>query len=262
MGLVNDSRPEMVAAPSRLGYETVAAKIVKLIASRGLKPGDKLPTELEMTEMFNVSRTVVREAIKALASNGIVRSRQGSGLYLADETQSTKLLPFIFTAAVKPETVAQLFEFRCFLEKESVRQAVNNITVRELRALEKALKIHMEGAETANREIFHRGDGMFHRIIAEASRNTFFIQSHNNLWNMQDLIIQIAVGETIGSLKLAVEQHQKIFDCILRGDTDEAVQTIEEHITLTSKPYLQSLSNVPVNQTNSVWSQPNKSEEK
>ena len=76
--------PPNSLVPHRLRYETVAAKIVKLIANRGLKPGAKLPTELEMTEMFGVSRTVVREAIKALASNGIVRSRQGSGLYLAD----------------------------------------------------------------------------------------------------------------------------------------------------------------------------------
>ena len=78
---------------------------------------------------------------------------------------------------------------------------------------------------------------MFHRIIAEASRNIFFFQSHNNLWNMQDLIIEIAVGETIGSLKLAVEQHQKIFDCIQKGDADEAVLTMEEHIRISSRAY-------------------------
>lgn len=250
-------------AHHRLSYETVAAKIVKLIANRGLKPGAKLPTELEMTEMFGVSRTVVREAIKALASNGIVRSRQGSGLYLADEAQSTKLLPFLFTASVKPETVAQLFDFRCFLEKETVRQAVHNITVRELRSLEKALKIHMQGAETGNREIFHQGDGMFHRIIAEATRNIFFIQSHNNLWHMQDLVIELAIGETLGSLKTAVEQHQKIFDCIQNGDADKAVQTMEEHIRISSSAYLQAVSNILVNQSYSMWSQSNnKSEEK
>ncbi|MBN9389147.1 MAG: FadR family transcriptional regulator [Chloroflexi bacterium] len=252
MEVENDKVTESLSIQPRLSYETVAAKIVKYVASRGLKPGDKLPTEQEMTEMFGVSRTVVREAIKALASNGMVRSRQGSGLYLADETQSANILPFVFTATIKPETVAQLFEFRCFMEKEIVRQAVHKITVKELRSLEKALKIHRQGAETGNREIFHQGDSMFHRVLAESTHNIFFIQSHNNLWHLLQIILEIAVGETVGSWQRAVEQHQKLFDCIKDGDEEGAVNTIEEHITSSSNPYLQAISNVMINKSYST----------
>src|SRR5438552_3077920 len=62
--------------------ETAAAKIAEYIAQHGLQPGDRLPAGRGFGEQLGVSRTVVREAVKMLATTGFVRARQGSGLYV------------------------------------------------------------------------------------------------------------------------------------------------------------------------------------
>ena len=89
--------------------------------------------------------------------------------------------------------MSQLYDFRYYIEKETVQQAVQNITLRELRSLENVLKIHKQGTETVNIEMFQRGDRMFHQIIAESTRNVFFIECHANIMNMLNLAIEIAV---------------------------------------------------------------------
>src|SRR5215469_9244682 len=69
----------------RPAYETIAGKITELITSADLKPGDRLPTEHELSEQLGVSRTVVREAVKVLVATGLVYTRRGSGLYVANK---------------------------------------------------------------------------------------------------------------------------------------------------------------------------------
>ncbi|EEQ47942.1 FadR/GntR family transcriptional regulator, partial [Selenomonas flueggei] len=63
--------------------DAVAAQIIEYIQEHGLAPGDKLPTEQELVEMFQVSRSTLREAFKTLVSRNILETRQGSGTYVS-----------------------------------------------------------------------------------------------------------------------------------------------------------------------------------
>src|SRR4051812_40139267 len=80
--LFGDGTPTPVARPPRLS-DKVAEAILETIVGGGLKPGDALPTERELGAYYGVSRTVVREAIKALSARGMVSSRAGRGLRVA-----------------------------------------------------------------------------------------------------------------------------------------------------------------------------------
>ncbi|MDZ4093557.1 MAG: GntR family transcriptional regulator, partial [Paracoccaceae bacterium] len=69
-----------IARPSL--SEIVAKRILEMVTSRALKPGDQLPPERELAEMLNVSRPSVREAIRGLSILGVVTSRQGGGAFI------------------------------------------------------------------------------------------------------------------------------------------------------------------------------------
>src|SRR5579859_2983428 len=99
----------------RPAYETIAEKIAELITATDLKAGDRLPTEHELSEQLGVSRTVVREAVKVLVTTGLVYTRRGSGLYVANKTslQSTMIDSL---SPVDPTQVISLYEFRFMLE--------------------------------------------------------------------------------------------------------------------------------------------------
>ncbi|MPZ16167.1 MAG: GntR family transcriptional regulator, partial [Chloroflexi bacterium] len=71
-------------APYRPGYEIAAERILSYVAQERLRPGDRMPTEKDLSELLEVSRTVTREALKVLAALGRVSVRKGAGIYVAE----------------------------------------------------------------------------------------------------------------------------------------------------------------------------------
>ena len=121
---------------TRPAYERTAARIADFIAAEALQPGERLPTERALGERLGVSRTVVREAIKVLSAGGLVRARQGSGLYVADRPHPFATAALDLSMPVDPEHMLNLFEFRLTLETQCAQLAAERSTPRELRALE------------------------------------------------------------------------------------------------------------------------------
>src|SRR5262249_51534708 len=132
----------------RPAYETVATKIVALIASSGLQAGNRLPTEQELGERLGVSRTVVREAVKVLVATGQVYTRKGSGLYVAARQSPFTAVALDPLVPVDPEHVISLYEFRLTLEVTTARLAAERSTPREVRILREALVLNESGANT------------------------------------------------------------------------------------------------------------------
>jgi GntR family transcriptional repressor for pyruvate dehydrogenase complex len=103
-----------------------------------------------------------------------------------------------------PEHISDLFEFRRFQEMQTARLAAQHITVAELRTVEHFLSMNREAAKTEDRETFLRSDDEFHRSIAIASHNVFFVE--------------------------AVEQHTSIFEAIRDGKPDQAAEGARAHV--------------------------------
>ena len=101
-------------------------------------PGDKLPTEQQLTEQFQVSRTVVREAVSRLKSMGLLTSRQGAGMFVAPRIQA-RALAFDPTVLTSLDAVLQVVEVRRTLEGEVAALAAQRITPAKARAIEDAM---------------------------------------------------------------------------------------------------------------------------
>lgn len=125
------------------------------------------------SEKFEVSRNTVREALKVLSTAGLVRVRQGSGVYVTSPTQPFVSASIALDMSVDPEHIFSLLEFRLGLEQQTARFAADRITPRELLSLEDLVNQYHVAAEAEDRENFHRLDVAFHCAIAEATHNPF-----------------------------------------------------------------------------------------
>jgi GntR family transcriptional repressor for pyruvate dehydrogenase complex len=119
-----DTAPRLVV--DRLS-DRLAARLRQQIESGALQPGDRLPTEPQLSEAHGVSRTVVREAVHQLRSQGLLVSRQGAGVFVA---QSAAAQPLTFDASVLDsfQAVLQVVELRKVLEGEIAALAAERAT--------------------------------------------------------------------------------------------------------------------------------------
>lgn len=235
------SSTKSTAAAYRPAYETVAAKIAALIASTGLKSGDRLPTEQELGERLGVSRTVVREAVKALAATGQVYTRKGSGMYVANKPSPFTMVALDPIMPVDPAQVISLYEFRLTLEVSTARLAAERSTPREMRVLCEALAFNKLGADTEQRQQFREGDIALHQGIAEASHNPFLAATVTSITRVQDWVFEIAAGRTHASLQTVVEQHTAIVAAIQEGQPDAAARAMQTHLEWALTSYQQEV---------------------
>ena len=237
-------------ATQRPGYEAAAEAIADLIKAPGLRPGDRLPTERALGERLGVSRTVVREAIKVLSTMGLVRARQGSGLYVASEPRPFATVAFNLAMPVDPEHMLSLFEFRCNLEMQAARLAAERITLRELHVVEDALALHRRMVLAGEMEQFSTSyegaglpnpDGMFHEGIAAATHNHFFVTTVSSIHRLQSRAVALVLSRAPGSYSIAADQHEAILDAVRRGRPDDAAAAMEAHVLTVRTTYQQEM---------------------
>lgn len=208
--------------------DRVSAAMETRIASGRLKPGSRLPTEQELSLEFGVSRTVVREAISRLKSEGLVETRQGAGAFVA---QSKLGVPF----RIDPDSVdsfdatVEILELRLAVESEAAALAAERANQGQLRAIRDALD--------AVQAAFERGDDgvdedlRFHRAIAQAAHNRKYLELAEFLERYVKTQIRITGGKIARAGRMAQTQseHAEIYKAISARDADAARTAAREH---------------------------------
>src|SRR5690554_3631179 len=120
-------------------YEEVIEQIKFMITSGQLKKGEKLPPERELVEKFQVSRTSVREALRALQIIGLIESRQGGGNYIKDSFDDNLIEPLSMMFVLQNSRNSEILELRRVLEVETARLAAKNISDEELTRLKEII---------------------------------------------------------------------------------------------------------------------------
>ncbi len=160
--------------------DRVSEALIQLINGEELPPGSRLPSEIDMGSRFGVSRTVIREAISRLKSEGLVESRQGSGVFVREKNMD---LPFRIDPSSMGaiESVLEVVELRMVLEGEIAALAAERRTKAQMAAIRRALKHIEEDVETGSDGV--DADIAFHRSIAEATNNPHFLALIEFLFN-------------------------------------------------------------------------------
>jgi DNA-binding FadR family transcriptional regulator len=219
----------MVKAPSipRLPYlvSTVAAELRDSVRDQ-LSLGDKLPTEAALAERFGVSRTVIREAVATLRTEGLLETRQGSGIFVA-RTRQELVFRFARTAAWE-QHLRSIYELRFGLEVAAAGLAAIYRIDQDLQELQEALATM--GAPDTRRA----ADLRFHTALAAASRNEHYERLLPLLAGELSVLIREAHRGS-GAYRIPpgdflVAEHRAIHDAIFRQDPDAARAAMEAHL--------------------------------
>jgi GntR family transcriptional repressor for pyruvate dehydrogenase complex len=151
--------------------DRLAARLGEQIDAGSLRPGDRLPTEERLAAAHGVSRTVVREAVHQLKSRGLLRSRQGSGVYVT-AAPPRDALTFDFSLIRSLDDVLRIREVRRALEAETAALAAERRSRTQVAALRRALRAI--DRSTAERRDGVQEDLAFHRLLADAAGNPHF----------------------------------------------------------------------------------------
>ena len=208
--------------------DVVYDSIRRTIANGDYAEDERLPGENALAAQFDVSRPVIRSALKRLREEGVVTSRQGSGSYI-----STTVLPK--PLAFQPlETIADLqrcYEFRLTIEPAAAALAALRASAADLAEIEKLLQLMRDATERRS----HREDADFgfHLAITAAANNQYFETS------MRALKDHIAVGmkfhglslQTVrGGLDHVLDEHAAIFRAIAKGEAETARAAMAAHV--------------------------------
>jgi GntR family transcriptional repressor for pyruvate dehydrogenase complex len=222
-------------------YERVVEKVLELIASGAWKPGFRLPPERELSEAFGVSRTVVREAVKALEARGVLESATGSGVSVrrADFNMVSRSLETYMQLANQVDFEIRLNEVRRVLEVEMVALAASRITPEQLTQLWQICQQMRTGANTAKQ--MAELDFRLHVTLAESTQNELFKVLLAPLINqLRDQII-LTWEDFPRPVDLVFEQHEAIVSAVEKGDADAARQAMLKHL-IFSREVLEDIS--------------------
>lgn len=207
--------------------EIVAKRILELVKSRALKPGDQLPTERDLAEMLNVSRPSVREAIRGLSILGVVRSRQGGGAFISELDGDALLGPIRFFLELEELNIRELYDARSLIEGDVARRAARNMSDAQLAELEQILDA--QTATIANPKAFRVSDLKFHEAIWAGCGNAFLKRIGESL-NSIGLEFRRRASENPKVLEQSLKDHRKLLEALKTRDPTAAAEAAEAHM--------------------------------
>ncbi len=207
-------------------YEDVAKQIERQILKK-LKPGDKLPSERELAEMLQVSRSSIRDAIRGLELMGLVEPRQGAGTIVRGLSAESLLNPFANALKHRQELVSELLDFRKMLEPPLAARAATHASPEEISEMEEILQRQEERLSDGEAAIAE--DAEFHYNIALASGNSVVLK-------LIDMVMDLLRDTRERSLQLegrpqkSLAGHRRILAAIKRHDAEAAKAAMRRHI--------------------------------
>ncbi len=209
-------------------YEKVVEQIESSILSGQIKAGERLPSERELSDDFGVSRTAIREAIKALSEKGLVEAYPGRGTFVTDATpRAVRNTLSRMMRIGHPEGVAHLVEIRELLEPEIAGLAAERVNDEQIAVMKDAVAI-MDGS-IDNAEVFVEADLDFHLALAEATQNTLvpiLIDSVVDLLREH----RKRISRVPGGGQRAQFHHRCILDAMIARDPDAARAAMRAHL--------------------------------
>lgn len=209
----------------------VLEAIAHYVASRAVMPGDRLPTERELSARLRVSRTSVRKALEHWEALGIIQRRQGSGTYLrALPQRSTARITL--TVNLEREALLRIHALRRALETAAAELAAEYATPEDLADLEE--KLHrMERARAAQGRAPEE-DWEFHLAIYRCTHNPLFEQMFENMKDLFHRFFERPLGIQ-GFSARSFELHRELYQAIAAHDPQRARRLSEQILAITQE---------------------------
>lgn len=224
---------------SRL-YEQIVQQIEESILKGTLKTGDQLPAERELAQRFGVSRTAVREAVKALREKGLVEAFSGRGTFITDGTaQAIRQSLDLMVKVAQPDGMTNLAEARASIEPEIAALAARRAEEQHIAAMREAYAV-MDRSQS-DPAAFIESDLDFHLALAEAAGNPIILSLIDSvvgiLREQRIKVFQVDGGPQRGQF-----HHAKILEAVVQKDPEKARAAMREHLKQVREDYQASES--------------------
>ncbi|SMP79970.1 GntR family transcriptional regulator [Noviherbaspirillum suwonense] len=210
-----DMHPQHIVRSSL--HDMLVSHLRELILKGELRPGDKLPEQM-LCERFGVSRTPMREAVKVLAAEGVLRLQLNRGAIVAETT---------------PQDIEELFPIMAALEAVAGEQAcrkASDAQIAQLRALHNAMVGHYEAGEEA---AYLRHNRLIHEAIVEMTGNATLAGMYQQMLTRIHCV-RFTIGKTVDQWKKAIAEHEQIVTALEQRDGARLAELLKAHVLETT----------------------------
>ena len=218
----------MTSEPKKQNLNSLAYQLIKeLIISGELKPGEKLK-ETNLSERLNISRTPVRDAIRRLEQDNLVR------IYPSQSTEVTRL---------SRTTITELYECQAVLEGLVAKSAAKHITEDDLNLIEESIYLSKRYFSNGELEKTVEKNTIFHDKLLESCNNQSLIQMMGNI--RTQILRYRVLTSFVGFQPNFIEEHLAIYHAVAEKKADEAEILMKKHVLHDLENFLQKLENSP-----------------
>lgn len=213
-------------------HEEVFSQIHELIKEGRFKARDQLPSERELAEIFKVSRTSVREALRALESQGLIVSRTGMGNFIVDLPVEALVGPLAHLLIDEKKALADVFEMRKLIEPQIAALAAERATRKDVAQLKRIVAKQTEAVSSGTTGV--EADAEFHFTIGRATRNQALQKLVSGLMELLSRSREDSL-QTDVRRKASVDAHCRIIGAIEMHDKTRARGEMLRHIEEVEK---------------------------
>src|SRR5262245_50027256 len=221
-------------------HEEVFGQIHQLIKEGRFKAGDQLPSERELAETFRVSRTSVREALRALESQGLIVSRTGMGNFVADLPVESLVGPLARLLIDEKKALADVFEMRKLIEPQIAALAAERATESDVAQLKRIVAKQSDAVSRGETGV--EADAELHFSIGRATQNRALQKLVSGLMEMLGRSREESL-QTSERRDASIDSHRRIIAAIEKHDKVHArdemlrhIEQVEASVLPTSRP--------------------------
>ena len=217
-----------------LAYRVMAGLKDRILAGE-LPPGTRLPSENELIEAYEVSRTVVREAVTRLRAEGLVETFQGRGSFVLTVPEPSSFT--VESSAIRShQDVLAVIDFRIGIESETAALAARHHTEVDAVAIGEAMTTFTD----AGREGAVEADFTFHLAVARATHNRFYVDLLESLGPMMVMLPRTRLGDEFSMtdathVERVQREHDNVAAAVLAGDAETARAAMRVHLGNTRR---------------------------
>ncbi|RKR14376.1 DNA-binding FadR family transcriptional regulator [Maribacter vaceletii] len=226
--------------------QQIEEKITEAIRNGQYLPGQKIPTEKELCEIFKVSRTAVREAIKTLAARGIIVVKKGSGAYVSEVSiqNASESLNMFFELSSNKDLILQTIKTRQLIEPIIASEAAKHRTKKHITLLQKNLE-DIKKCDLLDSKTEAELDNAFHKILVSIPQNNILELLLSPIFNLmpkfkESVFAKPTDGDLLKEKEMMIIHHSNILNAIIDQNGNLASQSMKNHLATTHANYIKS----------------------
>jgi len=223
---------------SKSSVKKVIDHVFSIIEDCNISVGEKIPSEKQLTDKLEVSRSTIREALSALVTLGILKSRPGKGYYVIKSYQVSLYTNELVAELMKDDSFFDLMEARKIVESSIFSLAVKRADENDIKRIEETLNILKKAVEEGSENINDLSTDI-HFAISRASNNKILVGLLKQLSPM--------IVEKVEQMDISPDEdyklHKKLVDGIKSGKSEKAESVIIEHLEYMEEKFIDNLKN-------------------